>query len=451
MSRDYRFPAGFVWGAATSAYQIEGSPLADGAGSSIWERFSHTPGNIANGDTGDIATDHYHRYLADVGLMHELGLTTYRLSIAWGRVLPQGTGKINAAGLAFYDKLIDALLAKNIAPMVTLYHWDLPAALQERGGWLNRDIANWFGEYAYKMFCALDDRVTKWVTLNEPWVVMNDGHVNGSHAPGHRDYHEVPIVSHNLLRAHGKAVQAYRAQGKHEIGLVVNLEPKYPASDSAADIAATARADAYMNRHYLDPVFMGEYPSELVEAFGNAWTKFPDSDWPIIRTPFDFLGVNYYSRNVVRSSPGDPPIHASRVRQDASVHTEMGWEVFPAALTRVLLWIKSRYGNVPLYITENGAAFDDPPHAADGIIDDPMRVWYIREHLRAAHDAIAQGVDLRGYYAWSLLDNFEWALGFAKRFGIVHIDFDTFERTPKASARFYSEVIRSHGAALAGA
>jgi beta-glucosidase len=451
MSRDYRFPDGFLWGAATSAYQIEGSPLADGAGPSIWERFSHTPGNVANGDTGDIATDHYRRYRADVDLMHELGLTAYRLSIAWGRVLPEGAGKLNAAGLAFYDRLIDALLARNIAPMVTLYHWDLPAALQERGGWLNRDIANWFGEYAYKMFCALDDRVTKWATLNEPWVVMNDGHVNGSHAPGHRDYHEVPIVSHNLLRAHGKAVQAYRAQGKHEIGLVVNLEPKYPASDNAADVEATARADAYMNRHYLDPVFLGEYPSELLEAFGNAWTKVPDSDWPLIQTPFDFLGVNYYSRNVVRNSPGDLPIRATRVRQDASVHTEMGWEVYPAALTRVLLWIKSRYGNLPLYITENGAAFDDPPHAHGGVVDDPLRAWFLREHLRAANDAIAHGVNLRGYYAWSLLDNVEWALGFAKRFGIVHVDFDTLERTPKSSARFYSEVIRSHGAALAGA
>jgi beta-glucosidase len=451
MSRHYRFPDGFLWGAATSAYQIEGSPLADGAGPSIWDRFSHTPGKIANGDTGDVATDHYHRYRADVDLMHELGLTAYRLSVAWGRVLPEGTGKVNAAGLAFYDRLIDALLEKNIAPMVTLYHWDLPAALQERGGWLNRDIANWFGEYAYTMFRALDDRVSKWVTLNEPWVVMNDGHVNGSHAPGHRDYHEVPIVSHNLLRAHGKAVQVYRAQGKHEIGLVVNLEPKYPASDSAADTDATARADAFMNRHYLDPVFMGEYPAELVEAFGDAWTKFPDSDWPLIQTPFDFLGVNYYSRNVVRNSPGDPPICATRVRQDASVHTEMDWEVYPAALTRVLLWIKSRYGNLPLYITENGAAFDDPPHTSGGVVDDPMRVWFLREHLRAANDAIAHGVNLRGYYAWSLLDNFEWALGFAKRFGIVHVDFDTLERTPKSSARFYSEVIRSHGAALAGA
>jgi beta-glucosidase len=451
MSRDYRFPDHFLWGAATSAYQIEGSPLADGAGPSIWQKFSHAPGNIVNGDTGDVATDHYHHYSADVDTMAALGLTSYRLSIAWGRILPQGTGKVNAAGLAFYDRLIDALLAKNIAPMVTLYHWDLPETLDARGGWLNRDIANWFAEYASTVFREFDDRVPKWVTLNEPWVITHEGYAIGTHAPGHRDIHEVPIVTHNLLRAHGSAVQAYRALGKHEIGLVVNLEPKYSASDSAEDMAATARADAYMNRQYLDPVFRGEYPAELTEAFGDTWPKSPDSDWPIIQTPFDFLGVNFYSRNVVRDAPGDAPLRAVRVRQSGNLHTEMDWEVFPAALTRVLVWIKDRYGDRPMYLTENGAAFNDPPHAANGRIDDPLRISYLRDHLRAAHDAIVQGVDLRGYYAWSLLDNFEWAFGYAKRFGIVHVDFDTLERTPKSSARFYSEVIRSHGAVLAGA
>jgi beta-glucosidase len=451
MSRDYRFPDRFLWGAATSAYQIEGSPLADGAGPSIWQKFSNAR-TIVNGDTGDIATDHYHRYHADVDLMAALGLTSYRFSIAWGRILPEGTGKVNAAGLAFYDKLIDALLAKNIAPMVTLYHWDLPEALDARGGWLNRDIADWFAEYAHNCFHAFDDRVPRWVTLNEPWVITNDGFVIGAHAPGHRNFREVPIVTHNLLRAHGSAVQAYRAMGgKHEIGLVVNLEPKFPATDSADDIAATARADAYMNRHYLDPVFRGEYPVELTDAFGDAWPDFPATDWPLIQTPIDFLGVNFYSRNVVRDAPGEHPLRTARVRQTQNVHTEMDWEVFPEALTRVLVWIKERYGNPPLYITENGAAFDDPSHVTDGVVDDPLRVWYYREHLRAAHDAIAQGVDLRGYFAWSLLDNFEWAYGYAKRFGLVHVDFETLVRTPKASARFYSEVIRSHGAALAGA
>ncbi|MGH7623404.1 MAG: family 1 glycosylhydrolase, partial [Gemmatimonadaceae bacterium] len=375
-------------------------------------------------------------------------LTSYRFSIAWPRILPEGTGKVNAAGLAFYDKLVDALLAKNIAPMVTLYHWDLPEALEERDGWLSRDIADWFGEYAYYMFCALDDRVTKWVTLNEPWVVMHDGYVSGINAPGHRNLREAPLVTHNLLRAHGKAVQAYRAAGKHEIGLVVNLEPKYPASNSPDDEAATRRADAYMNRQYLDPVFLGRYPEELAEIYGDAWPAHSASDWPLIQTPFDFLGVNYYSRNVVRSAPGEAPLHAVRVRQD-NIHTEMDWEVFPAALTRALLWVKERYGDIPLYVTDNGAAFDDPPHVIGGAVDDPLRVWYLREHLRAAHDAISHGVDLRGFYAWSLLDNFEWSSGYAKRFGIVHVDFDSLARTPKSSARFYSDVIRSHGAVLA--
>jgi beta-glucosidase len=451
MSRAYRFPDRFLWGAATSAYQIEGYPLADGAGPSIWERFSHTPGRVVNNDTGDIATDHYHRYAADVNLMAELGLTSYRFSIAWPRILPQGTGRVNAAGIAFYNKLIDSLLAKNIAPMVTLYHWDLPEALDARGGWLNRNIADWFAEYAHVAFRAFDDRVPKWVTLNEPWVIMDGGYVSNVLAPGNGTFRDAPIVTHNLLRAHGSAVQAYRADGKHEIGLVVNLEPKYAASDSADDVAATARADAYMNRQYLDPVFLGTYPAELLAIYGDTMPDIPASDWPLIQTPFDFLGINYYSRNVVRNAPGELPLHAARVRQTGNVHTEMDWEVFPAALTRVLVWIKERYGNRPMYVTENGAAFDDPAHTIDGRIDDPLRVSYFREHLRAAHDAIAQGVDLRGYFAWSLLDNFEWSYGYGKRFGIVHVDFDTLERTPKASARFYAEVIRSHGAMLAGA
>ena len=451
MSRDYRFPDRFLWGAATSAYQIEGYPLADGAGPSIWERFAHTPGRVVNNDTGDIATDHYHRYPADVNLMAELGLTSYRFSIAWPRILPEGTGRVNAAGIAFYDRLIDALLAKNIAPMVTLYPWELPEALDARGGWHNRDVADWFAEYAHVAFRAFDDRVPKWVTLNEPWVIMDGGYVSNVLAPGHCNFREAPIVTHNLLRAHGSAVQAYRADGKHEIGLVVNLEPKYPASDSAEDLAATARADAYMNRQYLDPVFLGRYPEELLQIYGDTMPEIPASDWPLIQTPFDFLGINFYSRSVVRDAPNTPPLDTSRVRQSLHVHTEMDWEVFPEALTRVLVWIRDRYGNRPIYITENGAAFQDPAHVTDGRVDDPLRVSYFRQHLRAAHDAIGQGVDLRGYFAWSLLDNFEWSYGYAKRFGIVHVDFDTLERTPKSSARFYSEVIRTHGTSLAGA
>ncbi|HET6680228.1 MAG TPA: GH1 family beta-glucosidase [Gemmatimonadaceae bacterium] len=449
MSDSFRFPDGFLWGAATSAYQVEGSPLADGAGPSIWQRFAHTPWATASGETGDIACDHYRRYADDVALMRELGLTAYRFSIAWARVLPNGTGSVNAGGLSFYERLVDTLLAAGITPSATLYHWDLPAALDDRGGWLNPDIAHWFADYATTMFNALGDRVPMWATLNEPWVVTDGGYLHGALAPGHRNLYEAPIATHNLMRAHGTAVQAFRAsRATGQVGLVVNLEPKYPASDSAADLAATRRADAYMNRQYLDPVFFGEYPAELREIFGDAWPEWPDTDMTLIRQPIDFLGVNYYTRSVSRDDPHALPVRASGVRQPRHPVTETGWEVYAPALTRMLEWVTERYGPVPLYITENGAAFYDPPSPIDDRVDDPLRVAYIRQHLRAAHEAVAVGVDLRGYFAWSLLDNFEWSLGYAKRFGIVHVDYATQRRTPKASARFYSDVIRTHGTAL---
>jgi beta-glucosidase len=444
-----RFPENFLWGAATSAYQIEGSPLADGAGPSIWHRFAHTPGRTANGETGDIAVDHYHRWADDVKLMRDLGLSAYRFSISWSRILPQGTGAVNAAGVAFYDRLVDALLAAGIQPMVTLYHWDLPAALDDRGGWLNPDIDKWFADYVTVMARALDDRVMHWNTLNEPWVVSDGGYLHGPLAPGHRNVYEAPIASHNLLRAHGRAVQAYRAIGKHRIGIVVNLEPKYPASEDPADLAATRRADAYMNRQYLDPIFFGRYPDEMREIFGDAWHEPSARDMELIAQPIDFLGVNYYTRNVTRDDPTAWPVRARGVHQPQHIYTETGWEMYAPALTRLLLWVKERYGDLPLYITENGAAIYDPPTPIDGRVDDPLRTWYLREHLLAARDAMRQGVNLNGYFAWSLFDNYEWSLGYAKRFGIVHVDYATLERTPKASARYYSEVIRTHGEVLA--
>jgi len=443
-----RFPEGFLWGAATSAYQIEGSPLADGAGASIWHRFAHTPGLTTNGDTGDVACDHYRRYLDDVALMRELGLTSYRFSVAWSRVLPDGRGRLNAAGLGFYDRLVDALLAAGIRPCATLYHWDLPAALDDRGGWLNPDVAHWFADYARTMFAALDDRVPLWTTLNEPWVVMDGGYLHGGLAPGHRNLFEAPRVTHNLLRAHGAAVDAYRAEGAHHIGLVVNLEPKYAATDGAEDAAATRRADAYMNRHYLDPVFLGRYPDELPEIFGDAWPEFPTDDMALIARPIDFLGVNYYTRSVTTDDASVVPLRARRLRQERHTHTTMDWEVYPDGLTDVLTWVAARYGNPPLYVTENGAAFYDPPAVDGTTIEDPLRVAYIRAHVRAVRRAIADGVDVRGYFAWSLLDNYEWNHGYTQRFGIVHVDFLTQRRTPKASARFYADVIRTHGASL---
>jgi beta-glucosidase len=443
-----RFPDGFLWGCATSAYQIEGSPLADGAGPSIWHRFVHTPGRVTDGDTGDVACDHYRRFDSDVDLMQSLDLNAYRFSIAWGRVLPEGTGRVNPAGLGFYERLVDRLLAKGIQPMATLYHWDLPAALDDRGGWLNRDSAHWFAEYADVVFRRLDDRVKFWATLNEPWVVTDGGYMHGTLAPGHRSAYEAAIVAHNLMRAHGSAVQAYRAAGRNKIGLVVNIEPKYPASQSAADLAATRRAEAYMNRQFLEPALLGTYPQELADVYADAWPNWPAQDFDQIKQPIDYLGVNYYTRAVVQADPHSWPLRASPVRQKQHAHTETGWEVFPQALTDTLLWIKNRYGNLPLYIMENGAAFYDPPQVDGPVLEDPLRVDYLRKHIRAVHTAMQQGADIRGYFVWSLLDNLEWAYGFSKRFGIVHVNYQTLQRTPKNSAHFYRKIITSNGAAL---
>jgi beta-glucosidase len=452
------FPPGFLWGCATSAYQIEGSPLADGAGASIWHRFVHTPGRVSGGDTGDIACDHYRRWREDVALMKELGLTAYRFSIAWGRVLPEGRGHVNAAGLGFYERLVDELLRAGITPLPTLYHWDLPAALDDRGGWLNPDIAHWFADYAAVMFKALDDRVAWWCTINEPWVVADGGYMHGVLAPGHRSAHEAAIAAHRLLQAHAQAVRAYRALRRdagHRIGLVVNIEPKHlPPDATEADRRAAALADAYMNRQYLDPALLGRYPEELPAVFGAAWPGWPAAEVEALREPIDWLGLNYYTRAVVRADPQAWPVPAAPQRQPQAIHTETGWELHPQSLTDTLLWLHQRYsgpGGLPLMVTENGAAFYDPPSPLDGRVDDPLRVHYLRTHLQAVRSAIAQGADVRGYCAWSLLDNLEWAHGFSKRFGLVHVDFASLQRTPKASARFYAQVIASHGAALAAA
>jgi beta-glucosidase len=449
MTHDNLFPTDFLWGAATAAYQVEGSPLADGAGPSIWHRFSHTPGLVLNGDTGDVACDHYHRYEADIALMRELGLNAYRFSISWSRIFPDGKGRINERGLDFYRRLVDGLRAAGIQPLITLFHWDLPAALDDRGGWLNRNIAKWFADYATVMFRTLDDRQPMWATLNEPWVVTDGGYLHGPLAPGHRNLFETPIAAHNLLRAHGAAVAAYRAIGKGKIGIVVNLEPKYPASDNDEDRQAVTRADAYMNRQYLDPIFKGAYPNEFPAMFGEAWPSFPESDFADIRQPIDFLGINYYKRGITKYSQNTIIERAIRVDNPRAVYTTTDWEVFPEGLTNILLWVGERYGKLPIYITENGAAFYDPP-TADGKVEDPLRVDYLRQHLLAARDAIRRGVDLRGYCVWSLLDNFEWALGYSKRFGIIHVDFETQKRTMKSSAHFYKDVIRTRGGALSG-
>jgi beta-glucosidase len=446
MTQTPRFPPGFVLGAATSAYQIEGSPLADGAGPSDWHRFSHLPGRVSGGDNGDVACDHYRRSFADVALMRALSLDAYRFSVSWSRVLPEGVGRVNQKGLDFYRRLVDALHDAGIEPFGTLFHWDLPAALADRGGFGNRDVAAWFADYA-AVVCRALPSVRAWATLNEPWVVMHEGYVTGRHAPGRRDRSEAPVVAHNLLLAHGAAAVACRSESGPRVGLVVNLEPKFPASESPADAAAAARADAYMNRQFLDPVFLGRTPEELPAIFGDAWPRFPARDLDLIRSPIDFLGVNYYSRSVVKNDAGEFT-GATPVRQNGALHTEMDWEVYAPGLLETLTWVKARYGEIPLYVTENGAAFPEPPAAPGEELADPLRAAYLRDHLRATREAIARGVDVRGYFVWSLLDNFEWAYGYSKRFGIVHVDRTTQRRTPKASARFFSDVIRSAGASL---
>ncbi|HWN71682.1 MAG TPA: GH1 family beta-glucosidase, partial [Haliangium sp.] len=407
-----------------------------------------SPGLVKNGENGDVACDHYRRYEDDVRLMRDLGLNAYRFSVSWSRVLPAGTGQVNQGGLDFYRRLVEALRENGIRPVVTLFHWDLPAALDDRGGWLNRDVSDWFADYARVAYRALDGAVEEWATLNEPWVVTDGGYLHGALAPGHKNLFEAPIATHNLMRAHGAAVAAYRAEGRHRIGLVVNIEPKYAASEDPADVAATRRADAYMNRQYLDPVFLGRYPDEMTEIFGEAWPMWPDADLALIKQPIDFVGVNYYTRNVTRFDERAWLLRAAPVTQKHATYTETVWEVFPQGLTDTLLWVTKRYGKLPIYITENGAAFFDPPVAEGGRVRDPLRVDYLRKHLTAVHAAMQQGADVRGYMVWSLLDNLEWSLGFTKRFGIVHVDFDTQKRTPKDSARYYASVIASQGRVL---
>jgi beta-glucosidase len=446
---DTSFPADFLWGAATSSFQIEGSPLADGAGPGIWHRFCRTPGRITLGHTGDVACDHYRRWRDDIDLMRALGIGAYRLSLAWTRLLPEGRGRVNPRGLDFYSRLIDRLLDRGIQPSVTLFHWDLPAALDDRGGWLNPDSPKWFADYAALAFRAFGDRVPMWSTINEPWVIVDAGYLHGVNAPGHRNAVEAPIAMHHLLLAHAAAVRVYRGGWKQKIGLVVNLEPKDPATNAPEDIAAARRADVYNNAWHLDPVFFGRYPEEMGEIFGEAWQEFASDDLARMGEPVDFIGVNYYTRRVVAHDAQALPPRVSPVAVEGAVTMETGWEVHPPGLTRTLLWMRERYGSVPLYVTENGAAFADPESAIDGRVDDPLRVSYYREHLLAVREAIRMGVDVRGYFAWSLLDNFEWATGYTLRFGLYHVDYATQARTLKSSGAFYREVVRSNGAVLA--
>ncbi|MEO8749389.1 MAG: GH1 family beta-glucosidase [Allobranchiibius sp.] len=453
MSR--RFPDGFRWGSATSAYQIEGAVDVDGRGSSIWDTFAHTPGTIADGSNGDIACDHYHRYRDDVGLMADLGLQDYRFSIAWPRVQPSGVGPPNAAGLDFYSRLVEALLERDIRPVVTLYHWDLPQALQDRGGWAARETAERFAEYAAIIGRHLGDRVETFTTLNEPWCSAFLGHASGAHAPGVRDAATAYRVAHHLLLGHGRAAAALRAElpTGREVSITVNPANVRAATDSAADVRAARIAQLATNQVFLDPLLLGELNAELVQATVGLtdWSFVHDGDLDVIAAPIDLLGINYYNPHLVgadahadgTSSPW-PGVAGAWSHQQEGPTTGMGWPVEPESMTELLLALAADYPGVPFSITENGAAYDDVV-SADGSVDDQGRAGYLATHVSAVRDAIEGGVDIRAYYAWSLLDNFEWAWGLAQRFGIVHVDFDTQVRTLKASALAYRDIISSHG------
>lgn len=438
------FPKGFLWGVATSAYQIEGSPLADGAGASIWHRFTHTPGTILNGDTGDTACDHYHRWRQDIALMRELGLKAYRFSTAWARIFPEGKGRLNPAGLDFYSRLVDTLLEAGIVPMLTLFHWDLPAALQDSGGWTNRDCAGWFADYAWQMVRSLGTRVPLWVTHNEPWVVTTLGYLLGQHAPGMRDLGAAARVAHHLLLGHALAVQAFRSENppNAQIGIVNNLSPHHPASDSPMDQQVAEFHHQFVNRLFLDPLFEGRYPERVLATLSEFVPPIQEGDMELIQAPIDFVGVNYYTRFVVAYDPGSP-LQFRHVRQP-SLYTEMGWEVYPEGLYEILEWVRETYRNPTIYLTENGAAFPDRLEEG-GVVRDQARLDYLRDHLIQAHRALQAGVALKGYFVWSLLDNFEWAHGFSKRFGLVYVDYATQQRILKQSARWYAQVIERNG------
>lgn len=443
-----KFPEGFVWGVATSSYQIEGAWDEDGKGESIWDRFSHTPNRVLNGDTGDTACDHYHRMNEDIELLKTLGVKSYRFSIAWPRVLPDGRGKPNPKGLAFYERLVDGLLEAGITPNATLYHWDLPQVLQDAGGWPARETADAFARYAGLMFDTLGDRVPFWATFNEPWVISFLGHANGQFAPGIASVPAAYQCAHHLLLAHGKAVQEYRRRSlPGKIGIVLNTEYPVPASDSEADKAAAQRYFEEYISVFAEPLFKGSYPAMLMDWIGPMAPKIEDGDMDLIRQPIDFLGMNYYTSRLVHYSPsgGYLKLQTEPLTLPMSGHTEVGWGIYPPGMTALLRHYSETYPDLPpIYVTENGCAARDAA-GTDDFVDDRDRVAYLREHFLAAQDALHAGVDLRGYYVWSFLDNFEWADGYRPRFGLVRVEYATQKRIPKRSFHWYRQVIEDNG------
>lgn len=436
-------PKDFLWGVSTSAHQIEGSPLADGAGKSVWYTFCHTPGNILNNDNFDIASDHYQRWQEDVELLKLLGIKAYRFSIPWTRIFPDGYGKINISGVAFYDKLIDALLINDIVPVVTIYHWELPIKLQCLGGWTNPEIVNWFGNYADFLFSHFSDRVKIWITLNEPHVIAFLGYLQGIFPPCMKDTWFALRVVHNLLLAHAKAVETFRIKNipDGKIGIAVNLLAIHPATDDPQDIEAAKRYFAYQNELFLDPIYFGIYPERISKWFRNELSGIDSNELKKICPP-DFIGVNYYTRLVIKNDTKGDILHCACVRQNVP-RTDMDWEIYPEGLYEILMWLHNRYNQPVVYVTENGAAFKDEFDEC-GDISDNARIEYLKNHIKNVFKALKNGANIKGYFVWSFLDNFEWTEGYTKRFGLVYVDFKTLKRTIKKSGYWYRDFIKNH-------
>jgi beta-glucosidase len=439
------FPKDFVWGAATAAYQIEGAWNEDGKGPSIWDTFCHSPGKIFQAQTGDIANDHYHHWLEDVQIMAALGLRAYRFSTAWTRIQPTGQGEVNPAGMDFYDRLVDALLEKGIQPYLTLYHWDLPQALQDTGGWSNRETAFHFAEYARLMGMRLGDRVKAWITLNEPGVAALAGHFFGEHAPGLKDPFIAFQAVYNLLVGHGLALEALRSTlpANSQIGIALNLSPIHPASTSEADQLAAHRIEAVMNRLFIDPLCFGRFPQEVQEAIGLFLPTIIPEDMRRISAPLNFLGVNYYSRSVIRFDPDVPIAQASQVQPVGNEYSQM-WEIYPSGLGEIISWVYNNYHPAGIFITENGIPVPDGLDL-DHRVRDYRRIRYLRDHIEQVHHAISDGIPVKGYFVWSLMDNFEWQHGYRMRFGLVNVDYESQVRTTKDSGCWYAQVIRDNG------
>lgn len=436
------FPTNFLWGAATASYQIEGAAYEDGRSESIWDRFCATPGKVRNGESGAEACDFYHRYREDVALMRELGISSFRFSLAWPRILPDGTGKVNDRGLDFYDSLVDELLSAGIEPFVTLYHWDLPQTLEDRGGWPNRDIVSAFVEFTDVATRRLGDRVKFWATHNEPWCSAWLGYGWGTHAPGRVGDREALAAAHHLMLSHGYAVEViHRNVPEARAGIVLNLTSVQPASDSAEDARAVDMVDIHGNRWFLDPIFRGAYPQTGIDRFADAMPQIEPGDMEIISTPIDFLGVNNYSRSVITMDAAEG--YPRHLRVEGHRYTEMDWEVYPDGLYDLLLRVHRDYAPAALYVTENGAAFGDVVDHQGQVLD-PERREYYQEYIAAAGRALQEGVPLAGYFAWSLLDNFEWQEGYSKRFGLVYVDYPTQNRILKDSGQWYAAFIRQH-------